>query len=153
MSLHNSGKSRLSTFKSYLESRCSISSSLFFRRLATCMSLSGSFTLISLSSLFSIHNFQSWTSWDSVHASMGTVEVVQVEDDVKVVQFAWWSMFAISVLYILFSFIIGEEGRDLYRWIHEQLTRERQVPRLVLPLYVLPLLVRFTILTMLKVIR
>ena len=133
MSLHNSNKSRLSTLRTYLESRCSMTSSLFYRRLATSMSLAGSLTLISLSSLFSVHTSQSWTSWDSVHASMPTVEVVQLQVDVSVVQFAWWSIFAISVLYILLSFIIGEEARESYRWIHEQLTRERNIPKLVLP--------------------
>lgn len=133
ISIHNSGQSRLSTFQTYLESRCSMTSSFFYRRLATCIILAGSLTLISLSSLFSIHSFQSWVSWDSVHASMGTVEIVQVEDDVNNVRFAWWSTFAISVVYIVLSFIIGEEARDSYRWVHEQLTRKRQMPKLVLP--------------------
>ena len=140
MSVHNSGQSRLSTFQTYLESRCTMTSSLFYRRLSTCMILAVSITLISLSSLFSIHSFQSWVSWNSAHASMGTVEIVQTEDDVHNIQFAWWSTFSISVLYILLSFIIGEEARDSYRWVRKQLTRERQMPKLVLPsLYVLPL--------------
>lgn len=133
MSVHNSGQSRLSTFRTYLESRCSMTSSLFYRRLATCMVIAGSLILISLSSLFSVHSFQSWVSWDSVHASMGTVEILQAEDDINDVQFAWWSTFAISVIYIVLSFVIGEEARDSYRWVHEQLTRKREVPKLVLP--------------------
>lgn len=97
------------------------------------MVIAGSLILISLSSLFSVHSFQSWVSWDSVHASMGTVEILQAEDDINDVQFAWWSTFAISVIYIVLSFVIGEEARDSYRWVHEQLTRKREVPKLVLP--------------------
>ncbi|KIM42054.1 hypothetical protein M413DRAFT_445226 [Hebeloma cylindrosporum] len=135
MSVHNSGQSRLSTFRTYLESRCSMTSSLFYRRLTTCMILAGSLTLISLSSLFSVHNFQPWISWDFVHASMATVEIVQFEDDVRNVQFAWWSTFAVSVIYIVLSFAIGEEARDSYRRLHDQFTRKRQLPKLVLPSY------------------
>jgi hypothetical protein len=64
---------------------------------------------------------------------MGTVEIVQAEGDVNDVQFAWWSSFAISVIYIVLSFTIGEEARDSYRWVREQLSRERKIPKLVLP--------------------
>ncbi|KDR78091.1 hypothetical protein GALMADRAFT_245094 [Galerina marginata CBS 339.88] len=66
---------------------------------------------------------------------MAKVEVVQSQTDIKNVQFAWWTSFTVSVMYILLCFIIGEEARDSYRWIVGQVTKKREFPRLELPIH------------------
>uniref|UniRef100_A0A8H7XK66 Pheromone receptor n=1 Tax=Psilocybe cubensis TaxID=181762 RepID=A0A8H7XK66_PSICU len=136
VSIHNSGRVVGMSLSKHLETRSTMTASQFNRQLIICMTMAGSLVLLNLSTLFSIHSFEPWTSWSSVHAFMTKIEIIKNSSDVKTVQFLWWSMFAISVLYIILLFAIAEDGRDLYRWIREQATRKRKFPRrLELPLY------------------
>ncbi|KAF8963271.1 pheromone A receptor-domain-containing protein [Flammula alnicola] len=143
VSAHNA--SRTVSFADHLQSRSSMDPSLFFRRLATCVILTGALCILSFSALFSVPKSEPWTSWASVHALMNQVNIVQVQEnvdptephgDLTSIQVAWWGIFVVSVVYILQSFTIGEEARDAFRWIGEQVTRKRDLPRrLVLPIY------------------
>ncbi|KAH9476716.1 Pheromone B beta 1 receptor [Psilocybe cubensis] len=136
VSIHNSGRVVGMSLSKHLETRSTMTASQFNRQLIICMTMAGSLVLLNLSTLFSIHSFEPWTSWSSVHAFMTKIEIIKNSSDVKTVQFLWWSMFAISVLYIILLFAIAEDGRDLYRWVREQATRKRKFPRrLELPLY------------------
>nr|ANB67027.1 pheromone receptor [Agrocybe salicacicola] len=55
--------------------------------------------------------------------------------DIKVVEMAWWSIFGLSVLYIILVLGLGEETRDLFKWVKEQATRKRELPKFTLPTY------------------
>ncbi|PPQ94223.1 hypothetical protein CVT25_006649 [Psilocybe cyanescens] len=135
VSIHNSGRVVGVSLNTHLETRSTLTASQFNRQLSTCMIMAGALALISLATLFSVHSFESWTSWSSVHALITKIEIVKSASDIKNVQFAWWSMFGVSVLYIILSYVIGEEGREVYRWIGEQVKRKRELPRVVLPLH------------------
>ncbi|PPQ96632.1 hypothetical protein CVT26_010672 [Gymnopilus dilepis] len=136
ISIHNIGVLRGTYLTAHLEARSTMNSSIFYRRLITGMILTGALILISLSSLFSVHSFQPWTSWNDVHSQMSQIEIVTSPDDIINLRFSWWAYFAISCLYIFLSLIIGEETRDIYRWLRDLFKGRNNLQRkLVLPLY------------------
>nr|AVI69651.1 pheromone receptor [Cyclocybe aegerita] len=55
--------------------------------------------------------------------------------DIKVIEMSWWSIFGLSVLYIILVLGLGEETRDLFKWVKEQATRKRELPKFTLPTY------------------
>jgi len=88
-------------------------------------------------SVFSFPALQPWDSWGSVHSHIWQVNIVDSVEKFKAIQLEWWGVFAISAVYILASFAIGEESRDAFKWITKQLTNQRrapEVPKLHLPL-------------------
>lgn len=143
MSIHNSNLHTLTPLNDHLQSRSSMTSSLFYRRLATCMIMTGALSILNFSALFSIPKYKPWISWASVHATLAQVNIVKDEinpdptmphGDFKNIQITWWGIFVISVVYILLSFAIGEEARDAYKWIVKQASQKKTLPRrLVLP--------------------
>ncbi|KAF9555099.1 hypothetical protein CPC08DRAFT_145587 [Agrocybe pediades] len=112
-----------------------MNSSIVTRRLVTCMVIAIASVLIRLASLFTISSFQSWTSLREVHRLMFKIEVVKAPADVTNFRLNWWSLLVISVLYLILAFAIGEEARDIYRWVWKEMKKERHMPRLSLPLY------------------
>jgi hypothetical protein len=70
-------------------------------------------------------------SWATVHASMGEVNIVSSQDELGSIQLAWWGGFGVTGFYLLLSFCLGEETRDIYKWIRKETTREQ---RFVLPM-------------------
>ncbi|KAF8809927.1 hypothetical protein BYT27DRAFT_7093150 [Phlegmacium glaucopus] len=62
---------------------------------------------------------------------MSEVNIVSSQIDVETIQVAWWGGFVVSSLYLLLSFCLGEETRDIFQWIRQQVTRER---RFILPI-------------------
>ena len=124
-----------------------MTSSIFYRRLAMCLIMTGSLDVLSFSALFSVPRGKPWISFSSVHATMGIIRIVQPDHDTDInsphgdllsIQIAWWGMFVVTVIYITLSFAIGEESRDAYRWIKAQsskmLKKKPSAPRnLLLP--------------------
>jgi pheromone a factor receptor len=143
MSVHNSGLHTLTPLNDHLQSRSLMTSSLFYRRLATCFTMTGALSILNFSALFSIPKYKPWISWASVHATLAQVNIVKEEIDpdptmpnngFKNIQITWWGIFAISVVYIVLSFAIGEEARDAYKWIASQASQKKTLHRsLVLP--------------------
>lgn len=121
-------------------------SSLFIRRLVTCLIVTGAFAIINFGLLFSIPNYSSWISWALTHKDISIIQIIQppavIDPDVpqsKLVtaQIGWWGFFIVSLGYIILSFTIGEESRDAIKWIRKQFDekKNRTTPRqLVLPL-------------------
>ncbi|KAF5329464.1 hypothetical protein D9619_009290 [Psilocybe cf. subviscida] len=147
VSLHHANLDRIDNFTTYLKSRGStMDSSLFIRRLVTCLIVTGAFAIINFGLLFSIPNYSSWISWALTHKDISIIQIIQppavIDPDVpqsKLVtaQIGWWGFFIVSLGYIILSFTIGEESRDAIKWIRKQFDekKNRTTPRqLVLPL-------------------
>lgn len=121
--------------------------STFRRRLATCFVITVAVCLRSLSDLFTVPDYDPWTSFASVHRFFNVIRIVQAEvatdsyhphEDLQNIQIAWWGMLVVSMIYVVLSFVIGEECRDVFRWIKEQAgkipKRKIKMPReLLLP--------------------
>ncbi|KAF4623146.1 hypothetical protein D9613_002290 [Agrocybe pediades] len=136
ITIRNIGNIRGTSVNAHVESRStSMNSSIVTRRLVTCMVIAIASVLIRLASLFTISSFQSWTSLREVHRLMFKIEVVKVPADVTNFRFNWWSLLVISVLYLILAFAIGEEARDIYRWVWKEMKKERHMPHFSLPLY------------------
>lgn len=76
----------------------------------------GAALLITLFSFFSVPVFRPWVSWASVHSQFSVIDVVRNSDETKGIQLQWWGVLALSVVYILLSFTLGEEARDAFKW-------------------------------------
>lgn len=108
-----------------------MTSSVFFRRLSICLSMTTALIFIfSLSLFFWSPSF----TWSSVQSD---VRIVTSAEEIKIIRFAWWACFALSAMYIILSFFLGEEGRDALKLVVEQFKKEREAPhmrKLILPL-------------------
>lgn len=102
-----------------------MTSSLFYRRIATSFIITGSLCVICLFSVFSISTFESWTSWSAVHAEFSVIDVVTAPADVESILVTWWGIPTVSMIYIFLSFVIGEEMRDALK------RTRRELPELV----------------------
>ena len=115
---HSSG--RLSI---HLESRSTMNSSSFYRCLVISMATTIAAGLVFLLSSFSGPSLHPW-SWATVHASMSEVNIVSSQDQLGSIRLAWWGVFAVTVLYLLLSYCLGEETRDIFKWIRQKTTRK-----------------------------
>ncbi len=134
---YNSFRVLRSEFELHIESRSRMTSSIFFRRLSTCLSMTTAFTLILAFSLFFFSPSLPWSSWKSVHSHLSEVKIVTSADEIKVIQFTWWAVFALSALYVVLSFVLGEEARDAFKSVVEHFKKKREAPhvrKLILPL-------------------
>jgi pheromone a factor receptor len=107
-----------------------MNSSSFYRCLVISMTTTITAGLVSLLGSFSGLSLHPW-SWATVHASMSEVNIVSSQDQLGPIQLAWWGGFVVTVLYLLLSFCLGEETRDIFKWIREKTTRKE---RFVLPM-------------------
>ncbi|KAF8239195.1 STE3-domain-containing protein [Tricholoma matsutake] len=123
--MHNLGKMPYNEFSRHIESRSPMTSSLFYRRIATSFIITGSLCVICLFSVFSISTFESWTSWSAVHAEFSVIDVVTAPADVESILVTWWGIPTVSMIYIFLSFVIGEEMRDALK------RTRRELPELV----------------------
>jgi pheromone a factor receptor len=98
-----------------------MTSSLFSRSLATSLIIPASLCLVCLFSVFSVSTLEPWTSWSDVHAEFSIINVVTFQDDVGSIRMNWWGIPTVSIIYIFLSFVIGEEVRDMAKWIHREL--------------------------------
>nr|QQL12038.1 mating-type protein STE3.s1 [Hypsizygus marmoreus] len=139
LAIHRSFRLPFARFSSHLESRSPLNTSLFVRRIAVSLLTTCTIFIVSLFSVFSISGFRPWTSWASVHAEFAVIDVVQSRDDIKSIQLAWWGIPAVSIVYILLSFLVGEEARDAAKWIRGiiiEMSKPRPRPLIVLPTHV-----------------
>ena len=105
-------------------------SSCFYRCLIISMTTTITAGLVSLLGSFSGPSLHPW-SWDAVHASMSEIHIVLSHDQLGSIHLAWWGGFVVTVLYLLLSYCLGEETRDIIKWIRRKTTRK---DRFVLPM-------------------
>lgn len=117
---HSSG--RLSI---HLESRSTMNASSFYRCLFISMTTTITTGLVSLLKSFSGPSLHPW-SWTAAHASMSEVDIVSSRDQFASIQLSWWGGFVVTVLYLLLSYSLGEETRDIFKWIRQKTTRKDQ---------------------------
>jgi pheromone a factor receptor len=76
--------------------------------------------VVTLFSLFSINVTESFPAWASVHSQISKVQVVTVPDDVRQIVLAWWGVPVVSIVYLVLLYAIGEESRDISKWLREK---------------------------------
>lgn len=107
-----------------------MTASIFFRELSTSFLMTAALIIVIAFSVFSGPALVPWSSWDAVHSQLWKVNVVTNPDVLNTKRLEWWLFFAVSLLYILLLFTIGEEARDAFRWVVPQLKKKRQFPKL-----------------------
>jgi len=135
LSIYNSLRHGSSHFAAHIEMRSPLTSSLFFRRLSTCFITNGIIFVVGLLTLFSASAIEPWTSWSSVHARMWVIQILTSPDDIRTLQLMWWSVPIVSIVYLILLFTIGEETRDIIKYLRElfkKYTKQKRV--FVLPL-------------------
>ena len=138
LSIHNSSRHSSGRFAMHLESRSeTMNSSCFVRCLVISMVTIIVASVVYLFCSFSGPAFHPW-SWTAVHASMSEVNIVTSQDEITPIQIAWWGGFVITIVYLLLSFCLGEETRDIFKWIRKQAIRERHF---ILPLQYVSLVI------------
>ena len=100
-----------------------MNASSFYRYLFISITTAITTGLVSLLGSFSGPSLHPW-SWATVHASMSEVNIVSSPDQLRSIQLAWWGGFVVTVLYLLLSCCLGEETRDIFKWIRRKTTRE-----------------------------
>jgi pheromone a factor receptor len=130
LSIRNSLRHGSGRLLIHLESRSTLDSSCFYRCLVISMTTTITAGLVSLLGSFSGPSLHPW-SWDAVHASMSEIHIVSSQDRLGSIQLAWWGGFVVTVLYLLLSYCLGEETRDIFKWIRQKTTTKE---RFVLPM-------------------
>lgn len=134
LSIRNALRHRLGRLSIHIESRSStMTSSSFKRYLVIYMTTTIAAGLVSLLSTISGPSLHPW-SWATVHASMSEVHIVSSPDQLGSIKLAWWGGFVVTVLYLLLSYSLGEETRDILKWIKRKITREAREERFDLPM-------------------
>ncbi|KAF9522498.1 hypothetical protein CPB83DRAFT_864350 [Crepidotus variabilis] len=93
--------------------------------------------VIRIFSLFLNPRFVPWVSWEATHANLSQVEIVTSTIGIRASLFEWWSVFAVSVIFVILAYLLGEETRDVGQWIRVQGRKKRSplgIRKLVLPL-------------------
>ncbi|KAJ2916350.1 hypothetical protein MD484_g4055, partial [Candolleomyces efflorescens] len=114
-------------FSAHMEGRTDISYSLFVRRATSCIIMTLISVITTLFSLFLVPTLLPWTSWEHTHQAMSKAVVLTVPDEINNTRLTWWTIFAMSVAYILLSFALGEEPRDSAKWIHKTWLRRNEL--------------------------
>ena len=107
-----------------------MNASSFYRYLFISMITTITSGLVSLLRSYTGPALHPW-SWASVHASMSEINIVSSREQLGFIQLAWWGGFVVTVLYLLLSYCLGEETRDIFKWIRQKTSREE---RFVLPM-------------------
>lgn len=97
-----------------------MTSGVLFRRLTTAMIVTGVSVVTILFSLFSIPSLKAWNNWQEVHVRLGEVTIITLPQEIAAIRVGWWTLFVISLIYVLLLLVIGEETRDSYRWFVAQ---------------------------------
>lgn len=124
-------------FVVHIESRHDTTYSIFNRRLTICMVTTVVLTVTRIFILFLNPTFVPWVSWNSAHAEFTQIKIATSKNDVGPIKCDWWGIFAVSVVFILLSYILGEETRDIGVWVWAQLRKKREplhLRGLILPL-------------------
>ena len=123
--MYNFSKMPYDSFKNHIESRSPLTASLFIRRIAFAFIMTGSLCLVGLFSALSLSTFKSWASWSDIHTEFSVIKIVTSPTDVRSIQLTWWGIPTVSIVYILLSFVIGEEARDAAKWICKMVSRAK----------------------------
>lgn len=114
-------------FSAHMEERTTVSYSLFVRRATTCIIMTLISVITTLFSLFLVPTLLPWTSWEHTHQGMARAVILTVPDEINNTRLTWWTIFAMSVAYVLLSFALGEETRDSAKWIHKMWLRRNEL--------------------------
>lgn len=128
--IHHSSRVSYPQFVLHLESRLGSTSSIFFRQLSTSFVMTTVLIVSIALSIFATPAWIPWSSWGAVHSQLWKINIVTDAEGLNAKRFQWWLFFAVSVLYIFLLFTVGEESRDAFRWVVQQLRKDRQLPKL-----------------------
>ncbi|KAF9494757.1 STE3-domain-containing protein [Pleurotus eryngii] len=112
ITIHNSFRISTSSFGSHVSSRSTYTSSVFIRTLIISLITSAVLGLTSLFALFSPPRLSNWTSWRNVHENSYDIDTISTKNELTSIQFAWWGLKAVSIVYLVLSLAIGQEIRD-----------------------------------------
>lgn len=56
-----------------------------------------------------------WPSLEEVHKDFAVIAIVKSELELVYIKFSWWTVPSFSWLYIVLSFVLGEDIRDAVR--------------------------------------
>ncbi|KAJ3567267.1 hypothetical protein NP233_g6478 [Leucocoprinus birnbaumii] len=101
----------------YIESRSSMTSRIWSCMLAISMSLTTATLLVVLFSMFGLPMSDSWISWQHVHQYLSQVDIVTQKDQISGILTYWWGLRVITICYIVFVLFLGEESRDILRFL------------------------------------
>ncbi|KAG6811096.1 hypothetical protein H0H92_008984 [Tricholoma furcatifolium] len=122
-------------FSLHLEQRSPITSSIFIRRITISILTTCVVFLVSVFSVFTTSDFVPWTSWSAAHANFTSVDIAPLNEGS--IKFRWLGVPIVSLVYIALMLVLGEETRDVFKWIRGRVTKlPRWQPR---PLVLLPL--------------
>lgn len=94
-----------------------MTASLWARTLAISMTVSGVTLLVLLFSMFSLPMSDSWLSWQHVHEHLTEVNIVEEENRIGGIIASWWGLRVITLCYIVLALVLGEETRDIVRYL------------------------------------
>ena len=123
LSIHNALRHSSGRLSIHLESRSTMNASSFYRCLVISMTTTVAAGLLFVLNSFFGPSLHPW-SWTTVHASMSEVNIISSQGQLESIQLAWWGGFVVTVLYLLLSFCLGEETRDIFKWIRKKTTRK-----------------------------
>ena len=123
LSIRNSLRHSSDRLSIHLESRSTMNASSFYRCLIISMTTTFAAGLVSILGSFSGASLHPW-SWATIHASMSEVNIVSSQDQLESIQLAWWGGFVLTALYLLLSYCLGEETRDIFKWIRKMTRKE-----------------------------
>lgn len=115
MAIHNSFRHPTTHFSVHLESRSTMTASLWTRTLAISMTVTGITLLVLLFSMFSLPMSEFWISWEHVHEHFS--EVNTINEGAQGVKAIWWGLRVITLCYIVLALVLGEESRDIIKYI------------------------------------
>ncbi|KAF9007129.1 hypothetical protein BDQ17DRAFT_1423203 [Cyathus striatus] len=111
---------------------------LVYRRLAISISLTVVIIVFLIVSVASMPILEAWISFAQVHVDITEINIVQVPSLISTLKRTWWGIFAVSIVYLVLLVTLGEETRDMYKWIVKRLTKlRRRKAKPPLPLYLL----------------
>ncbi|KAF9447643.1 STE3-domain-containing protein [Macrolepiota fuliginosa MF-IS2] len=117
LAIHRGFRHPTTHFSVHLESRASMTTSVWTRTLAISMTVSGVTLLVLIFSMFSLPMSDSWLSWQHVHEHLTKVSIVGDNNRILGIMTFWWGLRVITFCYIALAFALGEETRDMAKYL------------------------------------
>ncbi|PFH48836.1 hypothetical protein AMATHDRAFT_5419 [Amanita thiersii Skay4041] len=134
--IHYSCRASAAQFSMHIETRSSMISRQFFRKLTAMLILSVVLFVINMFYMFTTLSSASNLSWSAIHANLRTIEILTTQEQQLGVKLMWWGIFALSIIYILVACALGQESREAIQYIRSHWSKQ---PKLVIPIIKTPL--------------